>query len=248
MIKLIFSSDLGFSFTILGVSLLSASVEQSYSSVQTQCLSRCSYPTLAPEHISFYSSRMPWHQPTKSRKETWGNGSKTSADRGPVRRVNSREQAAWTATKTTKENGPKRETYEVRAIRNQRPDGKCYDQHEMTSRQINFWKCSSSRMSWVNSLTLWDTEGHRQKTEDQKTARLCWFSLKLIRIWADLLNRACAQRQRQDILFLTHRAHLGRGTVSLTLELCGVTWVWQAICTSWHCAQNRMTFLREPHR
>lgn len=53
-------------------------------------------------------------------------------------RMNSREQAAWTATKTTKENGPKRETYEVRAIRNQRPDGKCYDQHEMTSRQINF--------------------------------------------------------------------------------------------------------------
>lgn len=53
MIKLIFSSDLGSSFIILGMSLLNASVEQSYFSIQTQSLSRCSYPNLAPEHIFF---------------------------------------------------------------------------------------------------------------------------------------------------------------------------------------------------
>lgn len=69
MIKLIFSSDLGSSFIILGMSLLNASVEQSYFSVQTQSLSRCSYPNLAPEHIFFfYWSRISWDQPTESRK------------------------------------------------------------------------------------------------------------------------------------------------------------------------------------
>lgn len=65
-IKLNFSSDLGFSFTILGLSLLGASVEQSYFSVQTQSLNMCSYPNLAPEHIFSTHPECPEINPWKA--------------------------------------------------------------------------------------------------------------------------------------------------------------------------------------
>lgn len=53
-------------------------------------------------------------------------------------RMSSREQAAWAAIKTEKENGSKRETYEVRAPSETNDQMGYHGQHGVARRQAKF--------------------------------------------------------------------------------------------------------------